>query len=422
MNTLQPSSFKIPVKDFKRIETPLDYRGYRNYICVVDVLDLPDMKDWNSSNVRDAKSRGKVPNEIREGLLENDLFGFMNRGIVLLADSISFDNKNNNLLVYFKEPYMHGVGDGGHTRLIISEEKQALLKKKAQENDFLNRFIKLEILVGFDLSEIRDIVGARNTSNQVKDQSLLELERRFDTLKEFLKNESYFNDIAFKEYELYENSTISKPIDIREIISLMYMFDIESFSSHKHPVASYSTKASCLKHFDEKTKKENSFYDKIYPLLSEILLLRDNIYINLPNLYHEVAKKYREDVTRGNFGSLAGVNKYDDPNVELPFSKQKSNYRIPNAFIYPLLAAFRVFIEEKNGSYKWVRGCKPQELLKSEMGLNMVNALTDVVLDHKNPNKTGKYIPLWTNCYKEAELMLKDIKIASLEKKQKRID
>ncbi len=106
MSSQNPADFTIPVKDFKRIETPLDYKGYRNYITIVDVLDIPESLRRNASNVRDAKSKGKVPNAIREGLLENELFVFMNRGILLIADGIEFDNKTSKMKMIFKENNM----------------------------------------------------------------------------------------------------------------------------------------------------------------------------------------------------------------------------------------------------------------------------------------------------------------------------
>ena len=412
--------FTFPVSDLKRIETALDYKGYRNYICVVDVLSLPPIKDWNAnSNVRDAKSRGKVPDAIREGLIENELFVYMNRGILLMAESMNFDNAKKQVTVNFKHKDQHGIGDGGHTRLIISEEAEALIAKKREEKNPIDRQVKVEILVGFDLSETRDIVGARNTSNQVKPQGLLELGKEFDPLKKHLKDERYFEEISFKEYELFPGTDKPKPIDVMDIISVMTMFDTVRYDSQHHPIIAYSSKARCLTNFEEAVttnggnNKLISSYERLYPIVPDLLRLRDTIYLNLPEIYNTVGKEERSDVTGGKFGNLTGVVTYDKPTVHLPFLVCKAKYRIPMAFIFPLLAAFRVFLElGREGHYKWIDEIDPFELLKGNLGRKMVLHLTTKVLEDKNPNKTGKSTSVWANCYSVAEGILKDIKLA----------
>ena len=414
------TSFKIPVKDFKRIETPLDRKGYRNYLCIADVLEVPDMREWNTSNVRDAKGRGKVPDAIREGLLENELFVYMNRGIVIMAERIDYDNKSNNLTLWFSDPKMHGIIDGGHTRLIISEETSNLQHKRRDYNNDTERQVRIEILVGFDLGQTTDIAGARNTSNQVKEQSLLELEDKFEDIKKALSKEHYRDDIAYKEYQLYLDVDRAKPIDIRDIIAILYMFDYGTFSGPKHPISAYSAKSICLAHFKQHCDKKNSIYKKLYPILPDILRLRDEIYLNLPKLYSEAARMFREK-EKGDFGKLTGVSYYEGKEiVELPFSRTKSAYRIPNAFIYPILGAFRAFLHDKKGKCEWLDGCNPFDHLNDITGLRMVNALTTQVLSDKNPNKTGKSPSLWINCYNEVSLVRKDIEIASWKKRSGR--
>ncbi len=268
------------------------------------------------------------------------------------------------------------------------------------------------------MSEISDIVGARNTSNQVMEQSLLELEKKFNPIKNVLKDKFYFNNIAFKEYELDEKTMVPKSIDIREIVAIMYMFNKDLFSAHKHPIKAYSTKASCLNHFKDSIEKKNSIYEKLYPLLPDFLRLRDELYLKLPDLYNKAGKLYRDNVTGGRFGSVTGVNYYDEsPKVELPFIKKKSHYRIPVSFIYPLLAAFRVFVDTSNGKYRWHPDCDPFKLIDGDLGLNLANALANVVLEDRSPNKTGKSVPLWTNCYKEADSIFKDIEISQLKQR-----
>jgi hypothetical protein len=251
------------------------------------------MGGWDHPNPRDAKSRGRVPDDIRAGLLESDLFVHMNRGLLIMASSVHYDNQKKLVRLEFLKREFHGLADGGHTRLIISEEEKALIEMKKREEDPAYRHIKVEILVGLGLSEITDIVGARNTSNQVKDQSLLELNNKFENLKKALQAQPYADDIAYKEIEYYEDDVRKadqKPIDVRDLLAILYMFDAELFSDEKHPLKAYSAKSACLQHFKDKGDKPGTFFAKIYGLLPEILRLRDEIYMRLPELYSEAAR------------------------------------------------------------------------------------------------------------------------------------
>lgn len=64
-------------------------------------------------------------------------------------------------------------------------------------------------------------MGARNTSTQVKEQSLANLSQHFDAIKDILKNEPYANRIAYKETEFSEDGS-RKDIDIKEIYHILF--------------------------------------------------------------------------------------------------------------------------------------------------------------------------------------------------------
>jgi hypothetical protein len=233
----QPISF--PIHSFRNLETPLRAQGYRDYYAVVRVQDLPELAGWREINVRDPKMTGWVPAAIREGFNDKkDLFLLMNRGIVLSVEKVYFDQAKSLLKLIMSNPKVHGLLDGGHTYNIIREEMKP----------DVDQFVKVEILEGLSAEEIRDVVDARNTSNQVKDESLMNLQGDFDQLRTFLKDAPYFKDIAFKEYETYENGD-QKPIDIRDIIGILTAFDRDNFNESVHPINSYRSKAACLDHF-----------------------------------------------------------------------------------------------------------------------------------------------------------------------------
>jgi hypothetical protein len=202
---IQLSALRFPVASFRRIPSLVDSLQHHSYVAVVDVFDLPDLSAWRRINVRDPKETGAVPKAIRQTLLENpNMFQFMNRGLVITAKKVEFNTESGTLTVLMENPEIHGLLDGGHTYKVIntycSETDRELLPADRQS------FVRVELLEGFGPDQISDIVEARNTSNQVKDQSLLELEKAFEGIKQEIIGTRYANLIAYKEYEIYEGT------------------------------------------------------------------------------------------------------------------------------------------------------------------------------------------------------------------------
>jgi hypothetical protein len=360
--------------------------GYRDYFAVVEINDLPDMTGWRRINVRDPKLKGSVPNAIRGSVKDNpELFMFMNRGIVLSVESLSFDQKQSQLTIRLKDPRLHGLLDGGHTYNILREESAAL--------DF-PQYVRVEFLEGFRSDEIPDLVGARNTSNQVRDQSLMNLEGRFDDLREALTGAAFSSQIAYKEFEL-DTSGEPKPIDVRDIIAILTVFDRDHFNERVHPINAYRSKAACLDHFEQYPDS----YKKIYPLAKDILKLYDNIQLTLPELYNTVRGKGGEK-SGGKFGRLTGVTTYKGKkSASLYFIGEESKYGVPGGFVYPMLGAFRALIEERDGRYVWAKGIDPIKLLRGQLGETLADTIGNFALDARNPSKTGKSPLVWQACY-----------------------
>ncbi|MEX2164408.1 MAG: AIPR family protein [Sulfuricaulis sp.] len=387
----QLTSFSFPAISFRHLETPFNKQGYRDYFAIVDIKDLPDLSDWRKINVRDPKLTGAVPEAIRQSLHDNpDMFLFMNRGIVLSVESVSFDNKKSAVTVGLRDRNLHGLLDGGHTYKILVHEREGL--------DY-PQYVRVELLEGFKQDDITNVVDARNTSNQVRDESLMNLAGEFEKLQKALKGAPYHDLIAYKEYEENPNGT-PKPIDVRDVIAILTAFDREHFSSENHPINAYRSKAACLQHFKVNMKS----YEKIYPLARDILELYDYIHLRLPDLYNTVRGK-GGDVAGGKFGRLTGVTTYKGKRkAELLFIGKESSYGVPSGFVYPMLGAFRAILEEKGGRYIWGKNLDPVKLLEGQLGQKLADTIGNFALDAKNPSKTGKSPLVWQACYQAAEV------------------
>lgn len=381
----------FPVVSFRKLDTPFNRTGFLDFYAVVDTRYLPDLTGWRKINVRDPKLKGSVPEAIRQGFRsETEMFLFMNRGIVLSVDSVEYDNKSSVVTITFRDPLLHGLLDGGHTYNIVQEETA---------ESTVPQFIKIEFLEGFSTENITLIVDARNTSNQVRDESLMNLGGKFDPLREALSSTSFFDQIAFKEFELDANGD-PKPIDVREIIAILTVFDKTNFSAKTHPINAYRSKAACLQHFD----KNADAYRPIYPLAAEICELYDQIQLRLPSLYNK-ARGQQGEVKGGRFGKLTGVTYYEKKTrAELRFIRKRFNYGVPAGFIYPILGAFRSILETKAGRYVWGSKLDPVQLLEGDLGLSLADTIGNFALDAQNPSKTGKSPIVWQACYQTAEV------------------
>jgi hypothetical protein len=377
---------KFPALSFRRIVGPNDDVKGRMYVAVVNIKDIPEvLEDWRKLNPRDPKISSGVSLKIQSTLKDNpESFFLKNRGLTLMVDNVAFDNQINEIRIEMSDKDKNGLLDGGHTFRVIRNYLEALSKDEIEE---INAFVRIEILEGIlDVVDAVGIVESRNTSTQVKEQSIEELKKSYEEIKEVLKDQPYAKKIAYKEYELLEDGS-KKNIDIKEILSYLICFDVEDFGSEKHPIKAYTSKASVVQHFRDNQNR----ISKYIQLLPSILELRDFIYLELPEAYNK---------SGGRFGGLAGVielsNKARMSKEELMFTEKESNYRIPNSFIYPILASFRNLVEIKDDKCTWK--IMPVKLFR-ELENDLAQRLGEQAKELRNPNKLGKDSATWGRCY-----------------------
>lgn len=377
----------MPIVSYRRIENPFEQEGKRMYVAVIQAKNLPrELDDWRKINPRDPSVTSVVAKKIRSSFEESPKeFFFKNRGITLLVEKASFENDTKELSIEFANEGIHGMLDGGHTYKIIQTVIDSL--DDAEKDELNDAHVRLEILEGFsDTEDVVSIVEARNTSTQVKDQSLEELKGHFESIKNVLSNESYANRIAYKEIEFADDGS-KKDIDIKEILSYLMCFDTEAFDGKNHPIVAYSGKGSVLNH----VKQNQERLKKFLPLLPQILRMRDVIYAEMPEAYNDAG---------GKFGNLTGVielsKKKNAEPIELPFISKESTYSIPAAFIYPILASLRNLVDCKNDKCSWKRD--PEKFFE-DMKVELIQRVVDQAKEFRNPNKLGKSKDTWRSCY-----------------------
>lgn len=397
MNELNSITVKFPVKSFRKIPNPLANSSNSGesipemYQLIVDVKDIPDNIPMDT-NPRKQNLDTKVAKKIKVSLLsETDRnFYILNRGILLSAASIVYDNINNIVTIAFDDPLVHGNVDGGHTYKVILENRDQL--------DYNRQFVKVEVLTGIE-NMFESVAASRNTSFQVNDKSIANLRDMFDLIKDAIKDEPYKNDVSYKENDVQR-------IDIQDILACLFMFNLDRFPQEglTYPINAYSSKKACLDQYlndyvKYQTNKNGNPYQKMVKIIPTILKLYDAVETNMSVFY----KGDSNDIKR--YGRTVGVvvAKPGKP-FKSKYYGREMDYATPYGFIYPIVGAFRALVTEKNGSYEFAMD--PFEVLQ-KLGPQLVTYTIEMSRQlGNNPNATGKSAILWNNLYNNVLMAL----------------
>lgn len=382
-------TFKVKANTFRKLDDPFENGKSKKYVFYVKVADVPEGIPMDT-NPREQKLNSAVSKAIEESLLSNDgYFHLKNRGVVISAEKVLFNNGKEEVTLEFDDNSVHGNIDGGHTYKIVCEHKE----------DNLDQYVQFEVMTGVE-DIIEDLARARNTSVQVDEKSMAELANRFDPIKEGLEGMPFFKRIAFKQNQIEVDADTgknSKMIDAREVVAIINMFDIEKYSDSIQPTQAYTSKAKMLEYYLEDPEKYRRFV---------------NISPDIFDLYDTVETEFAEAYnTRGGKYGRKKYSGYKDGKViaKSKFGQCDLKYKIPDGIMYPVVAAFRSLIEydDKTDKYKWCNGIDPREIwsnCKEDLANKVMGFATSI---GDNPNAVGKDSNIWDLAYMTVMLQKK---------------
>ena len=370
----------VKENSFRKLDDPFNdiTKKYVFYVKICDVAEGIPM----STNPRDQKLTSGVAQAIKESLESNDgYFHLKNRGIVLSAKSCTYNNKTKEVTINFTDDMLHGNIDGGHTYKIVCDHRNAGLEQ----------YVQFEVMTGVE-DIIEKLAEARNTSVQVDEKSMAELQQKFDPIKEGLEGMTFFTRIAFKQnQQAFDDDTNKKlkMIDAREVVAIINMFNIDKFDAMNHPIKAYSSKAKMLDLYLE----DPEYYRRYVNIMPDIFDLYDAIETEFATAFNETGGRYgRKKYSGYKDGNIIGTSK---------FGLQEICYKIPDGLIYPAVAAFRslVIFNSETNKYEWKNGVNPISVwdkCKASMTsqiMNFASAIGD------NPNAVGKDSNIWNLAY-----------------------
>ncbi|WP_322151112.1 AIPR family protein [Paratractidigestivibacter sp.] len=389
----EPLTLSFKVESFRRIPNPYKATAAEGvgdaapemYVAICDVKNIPGNIPMDT-NPRKQKLTTTVAKKIKASLLDEASLDFylLNRGILLSAKKASFNNYSNELTITMDDLSCHGDVDGGHTYKIILENRDQLEEGK--------QYVKLEILTGIE-GIFESLAAARNTSTQVKDQSIAELEHRFDLIKRGIGDLPFYDRVFFEE-------NAEGDVDVCDVLAILNMFNLDRYpGSDPLPVNSYNGRQTHVDYYlqqhHEHGDAESNPYAKMLPVMKDIFELHEQVETKMGDYYREL-------YPNGKFGAVKGVSvmKQGGKPYLSKFGQKEMNYFIPRAFIYPILGSLRALLEVKpDGAYGWKDGYDPSEVL-DKLGSQLVDTTVERSRSlGNNPNAVGKDKGNWKTLY-----------------------
>jgi hypothetical protein len=377
--------FTIPVRFVRRIPDPVLPQCER-HILLCAIGDLPKGLPTDP-NPRKPRIDRLIWREIKKHLLNEEgtpnTFHLKNKGITLIAQRV---NKMDDEKVELLFEQGQGIVDGGHTYELLLQNLDEIDELNSNgESSKISQFIKLEVLTGVPSDLSPEIAGGLNTAVQVQEMSLLELKEGFRWIQDELQDEKYADQIAYSE-----NETLA--YDARDIVGLIDLFNVLDFPNDQteHPVRAYTSKAQVLANY----KKKQAQYEKLRPILRDILILHDIIAIE---------GRDKHNASGGKAGNLAFVEARKRGQFDFIFIGKESKYRLIGGALFPMLAAFRWMVEinPKSDLAEWRGGFSAVKALWKKTGPELMRA-TQGTSDElgRKPYAIGRSRNHWASLHK----------------------
>lgn len=395
-------NLKFKVKTVRTVSSPSNDK-VTTYFVWTEFQDLPENISLEV-NPRKPKMNTAVAKQLIAAVKNPEAyFDLNNRGIVVTAKGFKFNPSDSTAHLDLggeDEDTLYGILDGGHTYTAIVDNRHHLPEDA-------KKFVRLEILVGEEL-DVSALADARNTSAQVSDIALFELDDKFEFVKVAISKELYANDVAYKDND-------NKRIPIAELLKLMFAFNIKRFPDDSSaPVSAYSGKAAVFrdykKSFDEvQGTSEINIYEKLAVQLPKLVELYERIQIDLPAVYAKYKKE--QDGKTGRFGSIRGIETNGEFNTL--FNEKKMSHDISLGFILPIFGAFRALLIEDGDVLKW--HFDPIDIW-NKAAVRLVQNTFDT---DTNPQLAGKNKTLWQSNYRIVDSVRKDLLLEQFMKQMK---
>lgn len=393
----------LPVDEYRTLPIPGIEDHAKLGECFVRVTDLPAVFD------QFMEINPRVPNRTKKGVLAGPVIkGILstlrdtpeemvlkNQGIYMLVQEVSFSKGlggQGHISITLSDPGKHGIINGGHTYTAIRE---AIETAEGEELDALKRaYVRLHLFQGIDEELVPEIAEGLNRSKQVDDPSLINLQGEFDIIRKVMKGHAGEKAIAYHQGD-------DGDIYISEILVYLAFFNRSRFNDKKHPNQLYRKQGLGLKYFGDDMQEDKQNLLGIIQKLPDILWLADSIRKMTP-----LAAKNNQF----QFGRMKlGAERTSNPKAKgttLPFLGESVDYRVPNGWVYPMLAAFRANEKPMSDGKGFAWKIPLEDLLPAVIDDLVGVCVTEHRDNNMRPELIGNRESSYSQCYDKIQLYL----------------
>lgn len=374
----------------RRIPDPVFPHAERHvFLCAAERVPDNLPKECNPRAQDDIDRR--IYRDIAKHLLNEEgsanTFHLKNKGITILADRVVRRTDETYEVIFTSNS--QGIVDGAHTYEIVLQNREQIAAKNSDvvSNTSIQQFVKFEILTGLEASLLTEIAGGLNTAVQVQRLSLANLAGEFDWIRDTLKGEPYFREIAFKQNQ-------PGSFDAGDILQILELFNVDMYpnSGSTYPVRAYSSKQKIL----ESYLKNPQPFLRMRGILKDILVLHDTISHGALGLYNRGGGRKGAKLVFID-GEANRKRKF-----RFHFIGKESDYQLYRGALFPLLGAFRWMVVEGEGTtaLSWRGGFQRVLDLWDAVGQELMEA-THETSDElgRKPEAIGKSMNHWKNLY-----------------------
>lgn len=384
-----------------QIPEPYERLGINSVKVNVDISTLPHNIP-TTVNPRQTHVDSDVTQAIENSLSQNHpLFHELNRGLLIICESITIDRENNSVSIKVENDPYEGIADGGHTYRCILKYLDHL-KEQGLELGNDKMYVPVEFVWGAEDTRkgyAINISIARNTAKAVSDTAIDNKAGKYNMLSKLWESQPWFLKVVYEDVPKAD-------ITINDILQILNIFNMSNCSIKDgkfNPKASSNTKSSVNKNYsalyDTYGESINNPYFAMRNIMIDIIKLYDLIETTIPVCANNIGIDWNEFET----GTGRCANKFGKKKAgKSLFYENKKTYYCPNSFVKPILAALRQIVGiDENGFYKW--NTNPYEFLKN-YEQNFVKILVYYYSkdNNKTPSVTANNREMWDKIYCES--------------------
>lgn len=319
-----------------------------------------------------------------------DTFHLAANGIYLFASKVEIKENNMIITMSTKSSDLEGMANGGHLYAAV----QQLFQQGSLSS---TKRVPVTVYTGLPLDQKLGVVFGLNNNLEVTDHSHMNLAGDFDFIKKALKDSSYPEEVV----NYFQNDTGVQ--NVLGLIQLMKCFiptdkDFDEEDPYM-PKGAYGAVQSILGDF--KVNKKD--YKNIAKSLPEILIFRDMVQARVDYVCENHAKISKKmDPKPMALAKFSGKKPETNPLRSYNFGTDYPTYILNKGALYPLLSAFRVFVNSKG-----VFNLSGAVDCFNEIGDKLIADTITGVNGHEEVRKYVKADSSWVNLWEKVEAWAK---------------